>query len=134
MTSNEIRRGNVVAYKGKPATLFVVDKITATQATILNIKDNSSHTYVAGNVVGVPITADLCRKLGFIERLPSLPEFYLPIDDRSQIAVNEDRAFYAFAQNNFTFWADRPLMFLHEIQNVYFLLSGKELDAKSKLK
>jgi hypothetical protein len=134
MTSNEIRRGNVVAYKGKPATLFVVDKITATQATVIGIKDNSSHTYVAGNLAPVPITADLCRKLGFIERLPGLPEFYLPIDDRSEIAVNEDRAFYAFSANNFNFWADKPLMFLHEIQNVYFLLSGKELDAKTKLK
>lgn len=134
MTTNEIRRGNVVAYKGKPATLFFVDKITATQATVIGIKDNASHTYTIGNIVGVPITPDLCQKLGLENILPGLPDFVLPIDGRSQIAVTEDRAFYAFSQNNFNFWADKPLMFLHEIQNVYFLLSGKELDAKTKLK
>lgn len=82
------------------------------------------------NIKGIPLDDELILKCGFVD-VNSYKDYVLYVDDynefRIEISIRKEKAF-------FTCLSDFPLKYnikyLHELQNLYFSLTKKELEVE----
>ena len=135
MTSTELRIGNLVMYNGE---VVKVEQITKKKIGY-HTKPNETRMNYARlcEVEPVPITEELLTKIGFI--LPEHKEFY--VMRRINGKDNGIRLTRYFSLWNAEIFASHPevvmlehtikgLRFVHELQNAYCLVTGKELEIK----
>lgn len=125
--NTELRVGNLVREKITGAFMRITD-ISETGYTSYVI-DRSLFPLPEGwQAVPIPITEDLLLKAGFVQTYKSRWHTDYDADElgHGEIGVN----FYH--ENNtivFRFYGEHrtPLHFLHQLQNLYFALTGEEL-------
>ena len=135
MKPQELRIGNLVCYNGK---VVKVEQITKHKIGY-HTKPNETRMNYARlcEIEPIPITEELLTKIGFI--LPEHKEFYVMC--RINGKDNGIRLTKYFTFYNVEIFAEHPevvmlehtikgLRFVHELQNAYYLVPGKELEIK----
>jgi hypothetical protein len=135
MTPQELSIGNLVCYNGK---VVKVEQITKRKIGYHTIPNETRMNYARlCEVEPIPITEELLTKIGFI--LPEHKEFYVMC--RINGKDNSIRLTKYFNLWNAEIFASHPevvmlectilgLRFVHELQNAYYLITGKELEIK----
>ena len=135
MKPQELRIGNLVNYNGK---VVKVEQITKHKIGY-HTKPNETRMNYARlcEIEPIPITEELLTKIGFI--LPEHKEFYIMCCINGK--DNSIRLTKYFNLWNAEIFASHPevvmlectilgLRFVHELQNAYYLITGKELEIK----
>jgi hypothetical protein len=131
--TNEVRRGNLVQYnaerfKGKTVPpglqgFFIVDEIRARSLSTTHIKSGLPFGTFAADAEGVPLTAEILEALGFNWNDPE----WQPADGSGFLLTKN------FCYTNGEGLAiGNQLKFLHQLQNLYFALTGDELNIPYK--
>lgn len=135
MKPTELRIGNLVLYEGK---VVKVEQITKKKIGFHRCEGETRMNYARlYEIEPIPITEELLTKIGFI--LPEHKEFYVMC--RINGKDNSIRLTRYFNLWNAEIFASHPevvmlehtikgLRFLHELQNAYYLVTGKELEIK----
>ena len=122
MIKNEIRVGNVVKYYAKEEPIIILDISTGKKKKIDCLE-------------GVPLSKDWFKKLGFIEHENEYDTTYeIEIKDGYKLESVKSLTYTSFLLrevNNVTgdqlFFLPHNIEYVHQLQNLYFSLSGKEL-------
>ena len=135
MKPQELSIGNLVCYNGK---VVKVEQITKHKIGY-HTKPNETRMNYARlcEIEPIPITEELLTKIGFI--LPGHKEFYVMC--RINGKDNSIRLTRYFNLWNAEIFASHPevvmlehiikgLRFVHELQNAYYLVTGKKLEVK----
>jgi hypothetical protein len=117
MTTNELRIGNWVTWKqnGKPVQLKGIrPEFIQTDPTTLG--------GVVKNYSPIPLTPEILAKVGF--KFDNRLGVYLHEDDLAGIHIleNSDRFLVEF------YYSFLELRHLHQLQNLFFVLTGQELN------
>ena len=108
MEANEIREGQTYKLDGKIKTLCFADF--------------SDYSYLCDNLQPIEITKTILLKSGFI-----VDEFTFRYAHKTvEIAIDIDD----WGVRVFRDWLDIKIHYVHELQNLYFALTGKELKVK----
>lgn len=135
MKPTELRIGNLVCYNGEVVRVEQVTKHKIGYHTKLN-ETRMNYARLC-EIEPVPITEELLTKIGFI--LPEHKEFYIMCCINGK--DNSIRLTRYFNLWNAEIFASHPevvmlehtikgLRFVHELQNAYCLVTGKELEIK----
>jgi hypothetical protein len=143
--TNEVRRGNLVAYarkehkRGNVPEAFkkglIIEEIE-TESFICFDGLNFLCGFSADSLEGIPLAPGVLEKLGFKYR-EHLQDFYLKFGGNNAIIIIRDTPLHnetKIAPSNGGSATAKPCHFLHDLQNLYFTLTGEELDIKSLLK
>lgn len=111
---NELRIGNWVSNGEK---IFTVD------ANV--IYDTATLEYYP--IEPIPLTPGILEKAGF--KKESIDYYFLPIDEHSKIYYNGNELVISLSENEFEAYHHfPPCEYFHQLQNLYFALTGKELN------
>lgn len=119
MKATELRIGNLVLYNTKVA------KVTGLNTCMIDI-DEIFEPLLDDNFLPIPLTEEWLLKFGF-QRYGTYmgnPEYNRGIHANT-IRNYDDR--YYFIDNCDSWMNDRPVKYVHELQNLYFALTGEEL-------
>lgn len=116
MKANELRIGNFVLELRKPE---VVGKRTFENWDTLNLEDH---------LHPIPLTEEWLKKAGFEKR--DLFTFYY-----DKLCIRKSNPLDKFDQNGRTYWNSWTIIesqpnYVHQLQNLYFALTGEELEFK----
>jgi len=119
MKVNELRIGNLVYCKG------IIDIIGG-------VEDNNYYTekHYHGNtnedLKPIPLTEEWLLKCGFTTDYPTYKDKFFTIKNRFNInSFNFGKGFKLNTSGCFEY---KPIKYLHELQNIYFALTGNELN------
>ena len=142
--ANEIRIGNLINYSGS----FTPTDFDEIEVSVINdidkiLRDNKDTIYAYDELYGILLTPEILERCGFIkmdER--GIIHYKLPIS-KDNIAPNGDNVYelsgiriagslepiqISYTVNNY--WAGIKIQFLHKLQNLYFSLTGEELNVQ----
>jgi len=124
--ANELRIGNLVNILHPISKKWNFERIKA--KTIANIEHNPNHDLIVNNIEPIPLTPEILEKCGF-ERSDNLYSMY-----RLQI-LNEWTAFYINPKHSLCELSIskhgavvKTCKYVHQLQNLYFALTGDELE------
>lgn len=117
MKPTDFRIGNLIEYDGR---IFEIDTI-ATEFPTLNTTEFGIGVVSWKSIKPIPLTEELLLKCGFEISKYFKKTFF-------------SNCIYVYKQDSF-FWYDTlndsiEIKFLHQLQNLYFILTGKELEIK----
>jgi hypothetical protein len=113
MKNTELRIGNLVEIYGK------VEKVVDVMCDCVNTLNIEGAHY--GLVNPIPLTEEWLLNFGFIKNSTSWTNWEKPT------AVKEVRV---SIHNKYLFYNGRMIKFIHQLQNLYFALTGEELTTK----
>lgn len=127
MKATELRIGNWVSFLIKGTPIFVQSKVASVAETRLRLESDPLTFYdIEGNIQPIPITEEWLLKMGFQKsdsgRMYLNDDFYF---ENGQLWIGApDGQFwrYVMAQGNYDY--------IHQLQNLYFALTGEELIVK----
>lgn len=111
----ELRVGNYVLFRGQIKTVYQIRN----SGCDFSIGGNAYQSYVWESIQSIPLTEDILVKLGFEKKENSILE-------KSGLRLFAIRDLYFRA--NFPISAD--VKFVHQLQNLFFALTGEELTFK----
>lgn len=105
--ANELRLGN-----------YVIDTVTNTCGKIKGISSLDNDIYE-----GIPLTPEILEKCGFeYKHLPPKEHYF----SNGMVVIDTYKTKDAFYYNGH--FCDVSLDYVHQLQNLYFALTGKELE------
>ena len=115
MKATELRVGNYVYYADKKTLL----------------KINGGHILYPSQIYPIPLTEDILLKCGFIEVFGVKKEYKIKINKKEDILVYnlivEETSIWTDYGG---FYLDNQINYIHQLQNLYFALTGNELTIK----
>jgi hypothetical protein len=125
MKANELRIGNLVQYK--KGHLSIIDGIqdNTTISVLGVIDDYINGCYDVSNFNGTPLTEEWLIKFGF------KPDFQGNYEEAYVISKFYE-GFY-FVDDRLGNFNVKPIHYIHEFQNLYFALTGVELELSSNV-
>jgi hypothetical protein len=122
----ELRIGNYVLVNGKLQQVFAINRTVALVAEEDNEQIASEHNLE--NVQPIPLTEDILRQCGFVYH--DYFKFWQLITTgiRSEMNISPDYEVIDFMRKPIL----KKLTSLHQLQNIYFLLKGRELQFAKK--
>lgn len=127
MKPNELRIGNCVINRS-----VKMKSPDATGYTVINITDDGKLDYGGGtlqDIEGIPLTTEIFQKCGFnfIDQGGDDHGWYHP---KLLFGIySSDNNYRLLSDEGIEITAAGQLQFLHQLQNLFFALSGEELDA-----
>lgn len=124
ITANEIRLGNMVEiYKGAK-TGFI------NNCQVISITGSSINDYDIDDIHGIPLTAEILIKCGFIKDDDLLSDFYILDLGRKffRIDTKDLSIFYVSDVGMDGIILEADIDYLHQLQNLIFILTGNELN------
>lgn len=124
LKETELRIGNIVNYKNENV---IVDRIST-----IGINSEYGETlYMSEEIEPIPITEDILLKCGFIEVFGVKKEYKIKINKKEDILVYnlivEETSIWTDYGG---FYLDNQINYIHQLQNLYFALTGNELTIK----
>jgi hypothetical protein len=122
----ELRIGNYVLVNGNFQQVFAINRTVAFVAEEDNEEMASEHNLE--NVQPIPLTEDILRQCGFVYH--DYFKFWQLITTgiRSEMNISPDYEVIDFMRKPIL----KKLTSLHQLQNIYFLLKGRELQFAKK--
>lgn len=128
--SQELRIGNFVIANESVQQISMINHTTSMAALNLPVDMQSSVQCSLDTIQPVVLTDEVLEKCGF--RFHSYFKFWQLIDStdgiRSEMDVDSDYAIIDFMRKPLA----KKLSALHQLQNIYFILKGKELGYAAK--
>ncbi|MCE5225881.1 MAG: hypothetical protein LLG05_08460 [Porphyromonadaceae bacterium] len=139
MKANELRIGNVVGigdlhigtttmYLGA-ARIFDVKLIKSNQINIHQIDNKGFGTVLPEELQPIPLTPELLEKCGFKSNHPTY--YYIPIEDNCLHVYYSNNGLYGYNVKYMHAYLGE-IKYLHQLQNLYFALTGEELEIDLK--
>ena len=130
MKSNELRIGNLVSYSSEDNTeILPIDCIQSDNTVRLLKSGQSIGCFYADSIEPILLTPEILEKAGF-KKTKSNDYLKLITEDGWRLCINETDDFDIWYGKE-EFWGDRlplcSIKFLHQLQNLYFALTGEEL-------
>jgi hypothetical protein len=126
----ELRIGNyVLAQNGLQRIAMINNKASLPSITSIDVEDNpaekpTQHTF--HNIQPVPLNDEILKQCGFVYH--AYFKFWQLITgaghNRSEMDIDRDYNILDFMRKPIV----KKVLTLHQLQNVYFMLKGKELD------
>jgi hypothetical protein len=129
LSAQELRIGNLIQWKSTGDIEIVTDIVTT------NKKQCCINTVLISDCSGIPLTKEWLLKAGFkitFNRNSQTTYYELCLNprmiirfqdgDAGECDITQDGRFIAFKQGH--------IKYVHQLQNLYFALSGKELSIK----
>ena len=115
MKTSELRRGNIVEWNRKP---FVISRIFEDSV------ENELWCKPIGEIHPILLTEEILLKCGFDEQIL--------FEDECPFFCNGDFSLYCEDWNKDKFYHDTEMAikYVHQLQNLYFALTGEELNIK----
>jgi hypothetical protein len=125
MTSNELRIGNLISFDNE-----IISVLPNTIVAIYSLRESK----LKSSALPIRITIYWLKKFGFngkINHISKCGNFYLGYDaeyGRHDMSIWYQKGSFCFSHTN-TFTV---IKYVHQLQNLYFLLTGKELQINLK--
>ena len=130
MESKELRLGNLVSFDGRIATVYQVNRTGAVLQyegdTNTEIDGIRRSTVSINDIQPIKITEDILVRVGFHRNKSIVRRFY-EIKTKDSIVYEvlmAEYGLYFYISTN-SIWVTS----LHQLQNLYFAITGKELEA-----
>lgn len=125
----ELRIGNYVFPKNGSGAVSVIGEVFAIDDYRVSVKGNHNQ-YDYHLLEPIPLTKELLLKCGFVYN--AVDESFDRLNLRVRILGNSCCAFIGFEVGTGKVWYDANLEIksLHQLQNINFVLTGKELEIK----
>lgn len=121
MNANELRIGNLILVDGK------IVEITGIKKSTVFLSDGFQ-MFIAGGIEPIPLTEEWLIKFGFDKVLHRNDKMYYRLND---YFVIEDSRVFLFGDDTFEILKLRQeIKYVHQLQNLYFALTGEELTIK----
>lgn len=120
MIVNELRRGNWIDYFGTQL------QVTGISDAYIVCEEPTYEVFDPGNVKPIPLTSEWLERFGF-ERVNDYR--YQNYDYMIEVMMNGDKV-VRIRQSDHESWPISTIKFVHQAQNLYFALTGKELTLK----
>lgn len=121
----EIRIGNYVLAGEKQQQISMIDQRSSTAALVPVDRTTAGAEYPLENIMPVALTDDVLKQCGFAYH--DYFKFWQLIEgsdgDRSEMDIDTDYNLIDFMRKTIV----KKIASLHQLQNLYFLLKGKEL-------
>ena len=125
ISSQELRIGNYVMADEKMQQIVLIDQASSTAATSLP-GTTSATTYSLANIYPVVMTDEILRQCGFLYH--DYFKFWQLLETgdglRSEMDIDRDYAVIDFMRKPIL----KNLTALHQLQNIHYLLKGKEVN------
>lgn len=122
LKANELRIGNYL--NGKQGHVIITE---IRENNIVKIQDNTSSFYVGTCLKPIPLTKEWLLKFGFVFGI-ELQDF---VKGKHQFIELNCLCGY-FSENDIFYYAEKTkLKYVHQLQNLYFALTGDELTLKN---
>ena len=130
MKANELRIGNIVLLKGESFDdeyLHIVKKITETLLLIECNEESENYSLIDNQIEALPITEDILLMFGFKYKL--IDGFSRWFVKENILILHEKNSFMiekTIANTDMSNYI-KSIKYVHELQNLYFLLTDEEL-------
>ena len=138
MKANSLRIGNLILFPAEsnnglliPSVIRKVDAIEIGKVTSLNPPSSPSNFEAKiKNCGGIKLTEEWVKKFGF-----NFQENYwqIKIAEYLKIGFDSERLFLVIdveADDYYSIQIDLPIKYVHELQNLFFAITGTELEMK----
>lgn len=126
MTTKELKVGNLIFFVGSyhGAKKKIVEVIEIRRNSLVTVEKSNNQIFGVDieNAEGIRLTPEILQKLGFDEVEDWLEKWYPVI---GELITNEDKTYIFDVQTK-----SLKIEFLHQLQNLIYSLTGKELDLK----
>jgi hypothetical protein len=143
LTTNELRRGNLIGHvpiaKSPQAMkgFFLVNELHEKSIGTIHVNTNLFFSLLPEDCEGIPLTQELLVKCGFIKcALNYMPEAYeldlgegLNKNDLLRIDLDGMADLIGYTPNE-AVQIKYKVKYLHQLQNLYFAMTGEELPIK----
>lgn len=127
---NELRIGNL--FQDEDGTHLYVAGIWNLENGKYQYMDSGRNTYTKGQLYPIPLTPELLEQCGFSQDRGG---FVLPDKMSLSISVTKDNEYLPCWMDHALYpGAWRTVKHLHQLQNLYFALTGQELEINLKVK
>jgi hypothetical protein len=127
--ANELRIGNILNYTGKgnaayPSGIVAVNEVLSDG---INLSMGDSTVYEFELLQPIPLTPEILEKVGFEkDHNTSFFKYPLPLSI-AKLSVNPDNG-TVWLRKNGNSLNPIDVKYVHQLQNLYFTLSGEELE------
>jgi hypothetical protein len=122
--ANELRIGNLV-YESSDGIGFDIFEITCINSFTKTVIDKSDTISQLDYLFGIPITEDWLLKFGFDRGIYWRKDWF-------EIQQSEDEFSLYIPDNYVGQEYGEPLKYVHQLMNLYFALTGTELELKNE--
>ncbi len=132
MKASELRIGNKAFYKEKVVEIASVSGINysfGNQDITISTSDNSLLSVDILQLQPIPLTPELLEKCGFKSNHPTY--YYIPIEDNCLHVYYSNNGLYGYNVKYMHAYLGE-IKYLHQLQNLYFALTGEELEIDLK--
>jgi hypothetical protein len=127
MQTTELRRGNKLVFEGGKVPRVVTVK-TIFPDSALVIDQGLDLLLQEEDLKGIMLTDDILKHLGFTER-PGNMDHFIKISMANDILIIRPFRRASICAENSKAILLTPVLFVHELQNLYFFITGTELKA-----
>ena len=131
ITCYELRIGNYVMTPNGMQQIARISKAAGSNQAGISIQESTDEKdtpYTLTNIQPVPVSEDVLRQCGFVYH--DYFKFWQLIrgadNDRSEMNIDRDYNILDFMRKPIV----KNVASLHQLQNIYFMLKGKELDVQ----
>ena len=127
MKTNELRINNWVNDEGRFC------QITMIQDGFINFKfDGLLIQSFSDDIDPIPITKEWLIKFGFKSECDYIKEWYnIDLKDKNTLSININQNTYCIGSIQWSEWTyPSSIYYVHQVQNLYFALTGEELTIK----
>lgn len=133
MEASELRIGNLVYYNGQHNEIGpingIVSYITGHTNILLNHRRDIS--YSVNEIKPIPLTEEWLINLGFRETQCNCQILFMPMPElSSELHVYKNDFVFEFI-NSYGRMIVNQLKYVHQLQNLYFVLTSRELTLKN---
>jgi hypothetical protein len=121
MEANEVRKGNLVDFRGQTETVYQIRNSGVCFFRGTTKTGVITQSYVWEAIKPIPLTEEWLLKFGFLKRKKSLA---LDVFENKVLYIRFDN------QDKYQFFLNGKYIqihYLHQLQNLYFALTGTEL-------
>lgn len=122
---NELRRGNFVRDAVVNSRIIKVSEITPDH--ILHEGDESEEPFADDEIDGIPLTPEILEKCGF-ENPDILPDSFFGKETDFELNIKDGKFMAFILMGSTEVSVDIEIKHLHQLQNLYFALTGTELE------
>lgn len=131
INSNELRIGSIIDFDGMKSIVKEIDN----QGVVVFIKETDETEWIdLFQFTPITLTEEILLKCGFKhETMFIIKNLYLIEYGDFYFALDENNGYYHVKLSNHSFGHEKQvglgmIKYLHQIQNLYFALTGKELE------
>ncbi len=128
-TANELRIGNLVSDSNFTFTVTSIESGLIKGFNYPNDLD-AEYSLLAENLQGIPLTEEWLLKFGlkYSDGIFNLTDFFTAC--HSDVDQWHDKEGYYLFANDVEYETDVCIQYVHQLQNLYFALTGEELTIK----